>query len=172
MTRPTYIWDPAVRVLHWTLASSTIFASWTAIAGYWSAKHEPAGYVAAAALALRCVWGVIGTRHARFSEFVRTPRETFIYVRSLLAGGALHYQGHNPLGGWMVVALLASASGAVSTGWLFTTDAFWGSESVALAHAIFAYLLLILIVLHIAGVLTMSACRRQNLLRAMITGRR
>jgi len=111
-TRP--IWDPLVRIGHWTL----VIAFFTA---YLSGDdlfdiHKWAGYVVAAYVLIRIVWGFIGTRHARFTDFVRGPGAVFGYLRSLAGGKPKDYAGHNPAGGAMVVALLLSLLITTSSG--------------------------------------------------------
>ncbi len=108
------VWDIAVRLFHWSLVVLFFVA-------YFSGElegqvHALAGYAVLALLAFRVVWGVVGTRYARFSDFVYGPSATLQYVRSLLSGTPRHYLGHNPLGGWMVVALLVVLLGASWSG--------------------------------------------------------
>ena len=162
------VWDRLVRVLHWSLVQS-VALSWLgtfAITGV----HQPAGYVALAAVLLRVLWGSIDKDHARFSQFVRGPRTTWTYLMAVLQRREPRYIGHNPLGAWMVVALLATVAALGLTGWLYTTDMFWGDETVDLVHQALAWWLLVLIVLHVAGVTFTSLRQRESLVRAMFTG--
>jgi cytochrome b len=99
------VWDLFVRVFHWTLVAAVIIALLTAEEIRW--VHVRAGYLVFALVVLRIFWGFVGTRHARFSDFIYPPSEVFSYLRGLITGKAKHYVGHNPAGGWMVVALLA-----------------------------------------------------------------
>ena len=108
------VWDIAVRIFHWSLV--VLF-----FAAYLSGEdgglfHVYAGYGVLALVAFRIVWGIIGTRHARFSDFVYGRAATLQYARSLLSARPVHYLGHNPLGGWMVVALLVCLIGACWSG--------------------------------------------------------
>ena len=162
------VWDRAVRVLHW--AGVVALAGAWLTSGRWTRWHEPAGDAVLAIVAARIVWGFVGSRHARFAGFVRAPRATWHHTRQLLAHREPRHLGHNPLGGWMVVALLACTLGAGLTGWLFTTDAFWGSDAVATAHALFAWTLPVLVALHVAGVIFTSMRQRENLVAAMFSG--
>lgn len=100
------VWDIAVRVFHWSLV---LFFAVAYASGEIESEtlHAYAGYVVLALIAFRIVWGFVGTRHARFSDFVVGPATTLRYAKSLLTARPLHYLGHNPLGGWMVIALLA-----------------------------------------------------------------
>lgn len=100
------VWDSFVRVFHWALVLFFIIAYATGEEE--SLVHVWSGYAIAALLALRVVWGLVGSRHARFSDFIYRPSEIKAYARSLLNGSAKRYLGHNPLGGLMVVALLLS----------------------------------------------------------------
>lgn len=174
MSRPVRVWDPLVRIAHWTLAVSLLGAWITAeLEGKLAAAaHEWLGYLALAVLALRIPWGWIGTRYARFSQFVRSPRRTLAYAKSVAALAEPRYIGHNPLGGWMIIALLAMVALASGSGWLYVTDRFWGEEWLEETHEALANGLLALIALHVAGVVFASLRHRENLARAMLTGRK
>lgn len=189
------VWDAAVRLFHWSLAASFLIAY--ASGDEESLLHVYAGYAIAALIVLRIVWGFVGTRHARFSDFVVGPATTLRYARSLFGGAPRRYLGHNPLGGWMVIALLATllattwtgveAYGAQGKGPLaqvqspLVAQAFAngerergrqgrGDEFWEEAHEALATLTLVLVLLHIGGVLLGSALHRENLIKAMITG--
>jgi cytochrome b len=192
------VWDPFVRLFHWSLVAT--FAVAYVTGDDESRLHVWSGYAILALVAARIVWGVVGTRHARFRDFVYPPRIILGYARSLLLLSARRYLGHNPLGGAMVVALLIMLA---LTGWsgylLLPAD---GSERAALpagqmmqlapiapafangkhrtradkwlmeTHEALAEFTLFLVALHIAGVLVSSLVHRENLVRAMITGRK
>ena len=162
------VWDGFVRVAHWTLASSVIVA-WATHegGGRW---HEWIGYVALATAVLRILWGFAGSRYARFTQFVYSPKTTVTYAGSVLKGHEPRYLGHNPLGGWMVVVLLLTVTASGFTGWLFTTDRFWGEEWLEELHGAISNALLPLVALHLAGVIFTSWKHRENLVRAMFTG--
>ena len=162
------VWDRTVRVLHWVLVLSVAIA-WLST---WRVGdlHQPAGYVALAAVLLRGVWGFVGGRYARFRQFVRSPRATLVYLRLLVQRREARYIGHNPLGGWMIMALMGCVSGLGLTGWLYTTDRFWGDEFIDHLHQALAWALLGMIVLHVAGVIFASIRHRENLVRAMVDG--
>ena len=164
------VWDRVVRVLHWALVAAVVLSAITAFAPI--DAHQPAGYAALAIVLLRVLWGGMGSRHARFTAFVRGPGATWRYVRALLCRHAPRHLGHNPLGAWMVVALIACVSALALTGWLYTTDAFWGSEVVEDLHRACAWLLLGLVVAHVAGVIFTSLRQRENLVAAMWSGRK
>jgi cytochrome b len=164
------VWDPLVRVFHWSLATAVFTAWFTEDGPGW--LHDNAGYIALGLVAFRLVWGLVGTRYARFSEFVRSPRATLGYAADLVTGGERHYLGHNPLGGWMIVALLGMVAVTGTTGWLYTTDAFWGVKWMEELHEICANSLIFLVALHVAGVVFTSWRERENLVRAMLTGRK
>ncbi|MBR0672410.1 cytochrome b/b6 domain-containing protein [Neoroseomonas soli] len=115
---------------------------------------------------------VVGRRHARFSGLVRPPREVLAYLRDAARLRAPRHLGHNRAGGAMVVALLAMLAGLVATGIMMRTDAFWGAQWAADLHEGFANAMVILIGLHVAGVLFASFEHGENLVRAMITGRK
>ncbi|MFT3819356.1 MAG: cytochrome b/b6 domain-containing protein [Rubrivivax sp.] len=162
------VWDRAVRLLHWALVACVAAAWFTRdLRGPW---HEWLGYGAAAIVASRLAWGFAGSPYARFAQFVRAPAATLAYARAVLAGAAPRYLGHNPLGGWMVLALLAAVAATCLSGWLFTTDWLWGYEWVEDAHAALAWMLVALVALHVGGVVFTSRHQKENLVRAMLTG--
>jgi cytochrome b len=164
------IWDPFVRVFHWSLVASFAVAWLTA--EDWKALHMWAGYAAGSLIALRLLWGVVGTRYARFSQFVRSPLAVAAYVRDIVTGREARYLGHNPAGGLMIVALIATMATVSVTGWMQTTDAYWGVEWVEELHEAVANLMLFLVGLHVLGVVVASLRHRENLVRAMLTGRK
>lgn len=170
MTEPGRIdvWDRPVRLLHWLLAAAVLLAWLTTLVAF--GAHQPAGWVALAAVVLRIVWGATGGRYARFTQFVRSPRTTFAYLRALLRRREVRYIGHNPLGGWMVLLLMLCVAGLALTGWLYTTDQFWGDERVEQLHLALAWGLLGLVALHVAGVAYTSWRHRENLVHAMLSG--
>jgi len=108
------VWDVGVRLFHWSLVA--LFALAYASGELEGSVHAAAGYAVLALLAFRVVWGVVGSRHARFADFVYGPAATWRYAKSLLSGAPQNYAGHNPLGGWMILALLLSLAGACWTG--------------------------------------------------------
>lgn len=134
--------------------------------------HDTAGYALLALVALRIAWGVAGSDHARFASFVRSPVATLAYARQVAAGREPRYLGHNPLGGWMILALLLTALGAGLSGWLYTTDAYWGVAWVERLHGFLADLILVLAALHVGGVLFTSFRQGENLVAAMVHGRK
>lgn len=166
--RPIRVWDAPVRLLHWGLVAAVAVAWWSS--DDTGPLHENTGYVAIALLAARLAWGFAGSRYARFAQFVHPPRHTLAYARAALAGHAPRYIGHNPLGGWMVLALLTNLALLGFTGWLYTTDMFWGYGWLAYLHKYLGWALLALIALHVAGMLYTSWAHRENLVRAMLTG--
>lgn len=166
------VWDRLVRGLHWTLAAAVVTA-W--ISGHWppsrfDAWHHTAGHVAAAAVLLRLVWGFTGRRHARLAQFVRGPRAVLAHARAMRAGREPRYIGHNPLGGWMVLALWSSAAALSLSGWLYTTDWLWGYGWLSDLHAALAWLIAALVIGHLGGVALTSWRHRENLVGAMFSG--
>lgn len=164
------VWDPLVRVLHWGLVVSVSTAMILALSHGSQALHELAGYTALVLVAVRVVWGFWSKGHARFTRFLKAPRQVVAYVASLRAGNEQAYSGHNPLGGWMTVVLLAVIAVTSATGWLFNTDRFWGYGWLSALHEALAWGVLALVVVHLAGVVSMSLRYRDNLARAMVTG--
>jgi cytochrome b len=168
--RTVRVWDPFVRVFHWSQAT-LIAVAWLTEDGP-KTLHQTAGYIIAGMLALRVVWGFVGPRHARFSDFVRGPSTVLGYTRAMVAGREPRYLGHNPAGGAMVLALLLTVAGTALTGWLQTTDAFWGSSVMEEIHETLAFLILVLVAAHLAGVTFASIRHDENLARSMVNGRK
>jgi cytochrome b len=158
------VWDPFVRVFHWSLVLAYALA-WAS--GEESAVlHERVGYFILALIGLRVVWGLIGPPHARFGDFLFGPARTLGYLRSLLSGRPEHYLGHNPAGGWMVIALLLSLIAAGASGVMIAgEDDLWEEIHEGLAN-----LTLLLVVVHVSGVVFASLLHHENLVKAMLTG--
>jgi cytochrome b len=164
------VWSLAVRLLHWTLALSMIGSFITHESG--GALHENLGYVALAAATIRVLMGFLGSGYWRFSQFLRSISATFAYAKDVIKHRELRYLGHNPLGGWMVIALLTDAVATGFTGWLYTTDRFWGVEWLEDLHGALGEALLPLLFLHIAGAVFTSYRHRENLIGSMLHGRK
>ncbi len=160
--------DPFVRFFHWALA--TLFVIAYATGDGVEKVHIAAGYAIAGLLALRIVWGFIGPRHARFADFVKSPRAALSYLRDTLLFRARRYTGHNPAGGLMVIALIVMLAGTGVSGYLMTTDACWGSKVMEELHETLANATVALVALHMLGVLVASVEQRENLVKAMVTG--
>jgi cytochrome b len=158
------IWDPFVRVFHWSLVGAYVLA-W-ATAEEWDLLHERLGWFLLALLGLRLVWGLIGTRYARFGDLLRGPGEVRAYLGSLLRGDPEHHAGHNPAGGWMVLALIATLAATALSGVLITR----GGEAWEDLHEGLAGLSLVLVGVHVLGVLVSSFLHRENLVKTMLTG--
>jgi len=163
------VWDPAVRLLHWALVLSFALG-WATTTRWLGGWHLAVGWAALAIVAARIAWGFAGPRYARFAQFVRSPRATLAYARRVVAGREPRHLGHNPLGGWMVLALFACILGLALSGWLYTTDRFWGDETVERVHVALAWTMLGLAIVHVAGVLLASFRHRENLVAAMLDG--
>ncbi|RJF94555.1 cytochrome B [Oleomonas cavernae] len=163
------VWDPFVRFFHWSLVTAIAIA-WLSEEG--EGLHQWAGYAALGLVAARLVWGFIGTRYARFTDFVRAPQVGLHHVIDEARGSARRYIGHNPAGGLMILVLIALIAATGATGWLSTTDRFFGNDLIEGLHEVLANGLLVCIGLHLAGVLVASLRHGENLVRAMVTGRK
>jgi len=166
--RSIAVWDIFVRVTHWTVAALVI-ADLSLLDGEAKAHHW-AGYAVLGLVALRLVWGVIGPRFARFSAFPPSLQAARAHLAGLLRGQRELHISHNPLGALMAYNLWASIIAAGVSGYLMTTDAFFGVEWVEEVHEAIANWLMISAVLHVAGVLFEARASNVNLVRAMITG--
>ena len=191
------VWDPLIRMFHWGLVAA--FATAWLTADELQPVHEIAGYAVAGLVAFRLVWGLVGSRYARFAQFLRGPRETLAYLGDASRGRERRYLGHNPAGAAMIVALLVTLSGTAFTGWLMAepdrvamlpampaivAPALADDEGEASAygehgeaggslkevHETLANLMLLLAALHVGGVVLASFRHHENLARAMVTG--
>ncbi len=162
------VWDPLVRIFHWSLVGG--FAVAYVTADEWDKAHELVGYIVAGLIAFRLFWGLVGSRHARFSDFIYRPSTIVGFIKDSLAMKGQRYVGHNPAGGAMVIALLLAMAGISATGYMMTLDMFWGAEWVEDAHEILVNGTLLLIILHVGGVILASFEHKENLVRSMITG--
>jgi cytochrome b len=198
------VWDPLVRFGHWTLAAAFAVAFFSAEegAGGPGVWHVWTGYLVGGIVVLRVLWGFVGSRHARFSDFVYEPDKVLAYLGDLLRGRGRRYVGHSPAGGAMVIALLVCLAATVATGIVAhgeqgkgplaaaqvtdTTNA-TGSEAqrtpieaggergesvIAEVHDLLADIAMALVVTHILGVALASFVHRENLVLAMISGRK
>jgi cytochrome b len=163
------VWDPVVRLFHWSLVAG-MAAEYLLEAG--TRLHERVGYVLLALIGVRVLWGLVGTRHARFADWLPTPGRVRRYLAALAAGRPSHTIGHNPVGAIMILALLGMVTLTAATGWLSTTDAYWGVEWVEDLHEVSAWATLALIPIHVGGVMLASLLHKENLVLAMITGRK
>jgi cytochrome b len=176
------LWDAPVRIVHWLLVVLVAFSWWSSDDHLnW---HRWSGYAILGLVAFRILWGFAGAGAARFSSFVRGPAKVLAYVGSLPERAPSNVPGHNPLGGWSVVALLLVLATQVTTG-LFVVDvdgidggplthlvSFELGRTLAEVHEFSFRLLQVLVVAHVAAVLFYLVYKRTNLISPMITGRR
>ncbi len=189
------VWDPLVRVFHWGLVAA--FATAWLTADELQLVHEFAGYTVAGLVAFRLVWGLVGSRYARFAQFLKGPGETLAYLGDMTRGRERRYLGHNPAGAAMIVALLVTLSGTAFTGWLMEDETrlamlpsmpaivapAWADDDereygargevegpLKEVHETLANLMLLLVALHVGGVVLATFRHHENLARAMVTG--
>jgi cytochrome b len=162
------VWDVFVRLFHWSLVG--LFALAFLTSGDGELPHQLAGGAVAALVSARIVWGFRGPRHARFASFLRGPGEILAFLRQTLRFAAPRHLGHNPAGGLMVAALLATMLALAATGLPQILSAFDGVSWIGKAHKAAAFLALGLIGLHLIGVIVASLEHREDLVRAMLTG--
>lgn len=164
------VWDLFIRLFHWSLVIS--FSVAYASGDGWRGFHLFAGYAALALIAGRLLWGVIGTKYARFAHFVTSPKKIVVYVRDVLNRRDARYLGHNPAGGAMIVVMLVLLAAVSVSGVLLTTDAFWGSEAMDMIHRVLANITVFCIVAHVLGVVFTSISTKENLIWSMMSGRK
>jgi cytochrome b len=203
-SQTTVVWDPMVRFGHWALvaAFAVAYFSTEKEAGGPGAWHVWSGYLVGSIVMLRVLWGFVGPRHARFSDFVCGPVKALAYLRDLLTGRARRYLGHSPAGGAMVIALLVCLAATVATGLIAYGEQGKGPLAAALVtdvntngneaghrahpaaagertegvigewHDLLADITVALVIAHILGVVIASIVHRENLVLAMINGRK
>jgi cytochrome b len=169
-TRKVLVWDAPVRVFHGLMVLSFAGAYLTAESERWRLVHVTLGTTMAGLLAFRIVWGFIGTRHARFSSFIRGPAAVLHYLRSIFQGRPAHHVGHNPAGAIAIVALLGLTAVVTAAGWATYNDL--GGHGLQALHEAAANAMLALVGVHVAGVLIGSWVHRDNLIAAMLSGRK
>ena len=170
ITTKIKVWDAPVRVFHWLLVLSFTGAYLSAESERWRLLHVTLGYTLGGLVAFRLVWGLVGTRYARFANFVRGPQAVLTYLRSLRKGQPQHHLGHNPAGAVAIVLLLLASVAVVGSGWAIYNDV--GGEWLSELHDIAANSMLLVVAIHVAGVLAASRLHRENLVRAMVTGQK
>jgi len=174
-------WDPLVRVFHWSLVFFFLLAF--ATEDDWMNLHVWAGYAIAMLIGFRLLWGIIGTRNARFLTFVKSPRVVKQHLRNMATLKAPHYLGHNPVAAVMIIALLGSISMIAFSGMVLiaaegqgplagTLFASANGDTMEEIHEFFANFTLLLVFLHVGGVVVSSLLEGENLVKAMITGRK
>ncbi|MBI5926488.1 MAG: cytochrome b/b6 domain-containing protein [Aquabacterium sp.] len=162
------VWDMPVRLFHWLMVLCFAGAYLTAETERWRLVHVTLGYTMAGLVTFRLIWGLVGTRHARFASFVRGPAAVLRYLRSLPTAQPQHHLGHNPAGALAIMLILGLTAAVTSTGWANFNEL--GGEWLEEAHEVLANLMLIIIGVHVAGVWLSSRLHKENLVRAMITG--
>jgi len=177
------VWDLPTRVFHWALVILVAAAWLTGEGEGWQfVLHTYFGYGILTALLFRLAWGFIGSRHARFNDFVYAWPAVRDHAKRLLLMRPRPFLGHNPLGGWMIVLLLVALAGIVGTGLFGAEDEVSGplahmlprdaAHALAELHESLTSILLVLIAVHVAGIVVETALTRDNLVHAMITGRK
>ncbi|ODN68674.1 cytochrome b/b6 domain-containing protein [Methylobrevis pamukkalensis] len=164
------VWDPVVRLFHWTVVAGCLLNLFILEEG--KSAHRITGYVILGALAIRLVWGFIGSRHARFADFFPTRRRLSGHVWELMAGQEVRRLGHPPLASVMLLTLMALLAVTGLTGWMTTLDAFWGETWLETLHEVFANAIMVLAFVHAGAAIVQSVRHRENLVWAMVTGRK
>jgi len=162
------VWDLPIRIFHWLLAATFVGAFLTADSERLRDLHVTLGYTMLGLVAFRLLWGLIGTRYARFASFAFGARSVLGYLKSLLTRSPRHYVGHNPAGSWAIYALLVLAMATGATGYVTYNGI--GGHWLGELHEGIANTLLAVVFVHIGGVLVSSILHRENLVRSMING--
>jgi cytochrome b len=162
------VWDLPTRLAHWLLAASFVGAFATGDSERLRDVHIILGYTMLGLVAFRLVWGLVGTRYARFSSFAFGPRSVLSYLASLVKGTPQHHLGHNPAGSWAIYALLLLTALAGTTG--YATYSGLGGRWMEELHEGAANALLAVVIVHVLGVIVSSILHRENLVGGMISG--
>lgn len=162
------VWDLPTRLFHWLLAASFTGAYLTAESERLRNIHVMLGYTLVGLILFRVMWGFMGSRYARFSEFLRGPTAVIEYLKSLLSTSPKHYIGHNPVGSVAVFLLLGLGIGTGLSGFLTYQEI--GGDALEEIHETLANLMLTLVAVHIGGVIFSSRLHKENLVRAMLDG--
>ena len=169
-TERRLVWDAPVRVFHWLMVLCFAGAWLTSDGERWALVHETLGWTLAGLVVFRLLWGLVGTRHARFGDFVTGPKAVLRYLSAVARRRPEHHVGHNPASALAIVVMLLMALALGGTGWALQQDV--GGEWVEEAHELAAHVLLLTAVAHVVGVLLASAMTRENLPRSMVDGRK
>jgi cytochrome b len=167
-----YVWDPFVRIFHWSLVAAFAIAFYTHASEWDRLIHVRAGYIAGALILARIVWGLMRTGYASFDSFPLNPIWAAKHLYRVMQGQAKHYIGHNPTGALVIYAMLALGLTSVVSGWLVFNEG-WLIDEPDILQAIHHYTTwgwLALVAVHVCGVLVESILHRDNLIWAMITG--
>ncbi|PKH01988.1 cytochrome B [Psychromonas sp. MB-3u-54] len=164
------IWDPLIRFFHWTVAAMFLLNFLVFEEG--DTNHRWAGYYILAALAIRILWGFVGSKNARFKNFLPTPSGIKHHLHLLKSKQFEVSKGHNPIGGLMVFALLFCLLSSGISGWMMGLDAFWGEDWLEEIHELIANTTMMLVVFHVSAVVLFSKFGPVNLIKQMITGQR
>jgi len=162
------VWDSPTRIFHWILAICFAGAMITQDMERLRLLHNTLGHTMLGLVGFRLIWGVIGTRYARFGSFVPSPRQVMTYLRSLMRQHPIHSVGHNPIGALGILAMLALTVGVAASGILL--DQGIAEELVEEIHEVLANLLLLVVGIHVLGVVMSSITHKENLVGAMING--
>jgi cytochrome b len=166
--RRVLVWDPVVRSFHWFIVTACFSDIFILDDGrMW---HRFIGYGVMAALLVRVIWGVVGSKHARFADFIPSPTSLCSYVENLLRGTERRYLGHNPAGSVMILLLLTLLASVSITGWMLTLDTYFGDERLEDLHEGLANTILVLAALHVGAALYESLRHNENLIMSMING--
>jgi cytochrome b len=164
------VWDPVVRLFHWTVVLGCLLNLFVVESG--ETLHLWIGYAIAGVLVVRIVWGFVGTRYARFSDFLPFPSRLVPYLAALARGKEPRMLGHNPAGAVMMLVLMALLAGVSISGHMMSLDAFWGEDWLEELHGALANGILVLALLHALAGLIESWRHRENLIWSMVTGRK
>ncbi len=182
MARRVRVWDLPTRLFHWALVALVASSFVTGkVGGNAMTWHLYSGYAILALVAFRIVWGFVGGRESRFATFVRGPGAVLRYARTLADRAAPRHAGHNPLGGWAVVLMIASLATQAGTGLFASDDIFVEGPLAAKVsgatvtlltriHNWNQWVLIVLVSLHVAAIAFYALFKRDNLVRPMVTG--
>jgi cytochrome b len=162
------VWDRFVRLFHWGLAISFLSAYW--FDNGQGLLHQCLGYTSLVLVAARVIWGFVGSKHARFADFVPGPNRLWHYMRAMLQWREPHYLGHNPAAAVMILFLLGMIISIGVTGWMMTLDAYWGNDNLQDLHLLLVNITLVAVAIHVTAAVYASLRHKENLIWSMISG--
>lgn len=170
MKKQEFIWDPIIRLFHWSVAFAFLMNFLVLEEG--ETPHRWVGYYILFALVMRFIWGFCGPKNARFKDFLPTPSGIKQHLALIRQRKFEKSSGHNALGGLMIFALLFGLLLTGLSGWMMGLDLFWGEKWVKEVHELMSGTVMTLVVIHVVVVVFISSIGPSNLIKQMITGYR
>jgi cytochrome b len=164
------VWDVPIRIFHWLLVVSFAGAWLTSESEAQQMIHYAFGYSACTLVLFRIIWGIVGTRYARFSQFIKGPAETIRHIKSLMTGSEHSSLGHNPAGAIAMISLMILILLIGLTGY-WSVKEFLG-DFMSEAHETISNITLVIVAIHVGAAIIMSFLQKENLVKSMVSGKK